>query len=302
MTIGDALRAATRRLERVSTSPALDAELLCGYALGVNRSGALSRESEEMPETVQQVFAMLVQQRADGMPVAYIRGEQEFYGRSFVVNRSVLIPRPETEMLVEAVKSHYAASTPLRILDIGTGSGCIAVTLALEFPQATVVATDIDGDALIVAERNAERLGAQVEFRRGDCYEVCRPDEQFDVVVSNPPYVRVDMIATQTPTAAGLRYEPIHALTPVGPTDKDQPAHTSIVEHIIIRAPQWLVAGGMLVVEIGEDMGAQALQWARAAFVGDQSTVQAKGAVEIKVVQEWSGHDRMLVVHNRSTQ
>lgn len=306
MTISDAIREATLRLTPVSTSPALDAELLCAYACGVSRSAVLARGPEALSENAAEVFAMVVQQRLDGMPVAYIRGEQEFYGHAFIVNRSVLIPRPETELLIDEVKTwvnkKITASSPstVRILDIGTGSGCIAVTLAKELfglrsaeakkkskpstqtdqSRILVVGTDIDPDALVIAQRNASRLGAEVQFRTGDCYDACVACELFDVIVSNPPYVPLERIAAATPEAMGLRYEPVHALTPLtGP-------HTSIVERIITQAPQWLAPEGILVVEIGEDMGEQAVGWATATF--------PKRTVEI--VKEWSGADRVLVV------
>lgn len=278
MTISDAIREATLRLTPVSTSPALDAELLCAYACGVSRSAVLARGVEELPENIAQVFAMVVQQRLDGMPVAYIRGEQEFYGRSFAVNRSVLIPRPETELLIEAVKTR--CTTAARILDIGTGSGCIAITLTKELSGAQVIGSDIDPEALAVAQQNASRIGANVTFRSGDCYDTCVTGEQFDVIVSNPPYVPLERIAAATPEAVGLRYEPVHALTPLtGP-------HTSIVERIITQAPQWLTPEGILVVEIGEDMGVKALQWARSAFPQRHA----------EILKEWSGADRVLVV------
>jgi release factor glutamine methyltransferase len=177
-----------------SGSPRLDAELLAATALGVRRLDLYLQFDRPLDETQLTAIRELVRRRGDGEPVAYITGEREFYGRPFSVSAAVLIPRPETETLVElALKRIRAVSQDGRapsIADLGTGSGCVAVTLAAEIPAATVVATDLSEAALAVAAANAHRhdLASRVELVAGSWADPLRGRE-FDVVVSNPPYI-----------------------------------------------------------------------------------------------------------------
>jgi release factor glutamine methyltransferase len=187
---------------------AVDAEVLARHVLGWDRATLLVRGREPASPDFSRRFDALIERRAAREPVAFITGHREFWGREFEVTRDVLIPRPETELIVEVVLDRTDAARKVRILDVGTGSGCLAVTLAIELPAADVLATDGSASALHVAERNAVRHGVQshISFVQGDLLDpVSGP---FDIVVCNPPYV---------PTSAELpvdisRYEPASAL------------------------------------------------------------------------------------------
>ncbi len=187
-------------------------------------------------------FASLATRRAQGEPVAYLIGEKEFYGRSFAVSPAVLVPRPETELLVELALARLRPLPAPRVLDLGTGSGCIAVTLALECPAASLLAVERSADALAVARANAQRLGARVEFALGDWYE--NVGGGFDAIVANPPYV-----AAADPHLQALQQEPQHALVAGGDGLAD-------LRRIVAGAPAHLHPGGWLAVEHGHDQAA----------------------------------------------
>jgi release factor glutamine methyltransferase len=194
-TVMEVVRLSTGYLQgHGSGSPRLDAELLAATALGIRRLDLYLQFDRPLDETQLSAIRELVRRRGEGEPVAYITGEREFYGRPFSVSAAVLIPRPETETLVDLALKRIRAvsqdgSTP-RIADLGTGSGCVALTLVAEIPAATVVATDLSAAALAVAAANAHRhgLAARVELVAGSWAEPLRGRE-FDVVVSNPPYI-----------------------------------------------------------------------------------------------------------------
>ena len=198
----------------------------------------------EAPLSEEQVvqFASLVARRAAGEPIAYLTGWREFYGRDFAVTPAVLIPRPETELLVELVLARAAAPAAPQLLDLGSGSGCIAITLALELPQARVTATDVSAEALAVIERNAARHGAAVELLRSDWFAAL-PGRRFDLIVSNPPYVAADDAHLRQ---GDLRFEPALALTPGADA-------LAALRAIVAQAPAHLQAGGQLLVEHGYD-------------------------------------------------
>ncbi len=188
MTLGDTLRAATRSLEehRISSAP-LTADVLLAHCLNVERPYLYAHTDDLLGEETQRAYRSMISRREAGEPVQYITGVQEFYGRRFSVDASVLIPRPETECVIEAVLDIELGPKP-RVVDIGTGSGCIACTLALELPGASVFASDISLKALRTARKNAEGLSAPVDFV---CMESLGAwSRPFDVIVSNPPYVR----------------------------------------------------------------------------------------------------------------
>ncbi len=173
-------------------SPTLTAELLLCYVLGVDRANLIAFDCEELSAEQQSLLDLILERCLQGEPVAYVLGHREFYGRDMDVERSTLIPRPETEDVVEAALSAFGGTSIVRFLDIGTGSGCIAVTLAAERPLWNGVAVDISRDALSVAMRNASRWGVseRVSFAQMD---VTQPmpfgERSFDLVISNPPYV-----------------------------------------------------------------------------------------------------------------
>jgi len=208
MTIRDLLANARARLAAAPCASPREAHLLLGHVLGRGEASLLARDEDAVDDDAARRFAFLVERRLAGEPVAYLVGGKEFYGRPFAVDPRVLVPRPETEHLVEAALALAAELPPRpRILDLGTGSGCIAVTLALELPESRVVATDASPAALAVAARNARALGARVEFAAARWAASLRVDA-FDLVVSNPPY-----LDPAGPVEAGVaRWEPGAAL------------------------------------------------------------------------------------------
>ena len=175
--------------EKGSGSPRLDAELLLVRVLQSSRIKLYTEHDKPVTDAERAALRELVRRRAAGEPVAYILGEREFYGRPFKVDARVLVPRPETELIVDAARRRFAKDQPWRIADFGVGSGALALTLALEFPAAQVTATDVSGEALAVAKDNAARLGAaNVRFAEGS-WVAPVAGETFDWVVSNPPYI-----------------------------------------------------------------------------------------------------------------
>ncbi len=232
---------------RGSESPRLDAEVLLARVRGCPRIALYTAFDEPVPEPQRARFRELVRRRGAGEPVAYLVGSREFFSLPLVVNPSVLIPRPETEGLVVRVidlcREAAAAESVegLRILDVGTGSGAIAIAVAKHVPTARLTATDISAEAIEVARGNAERLGVadRIEFVIGD---LVPPGGPWDVVVSNPPYVREDEFDT-LPTDVRL-FEPRSALV-------SGPSGVEVVERLAAAAAGALVSGGRLIIEIG---------------------------------------------------
>lgn len=244
-TIGDVLRWATDDFRgRGIDSPRLDAEVLLAFALGSTRVGLIVDSQRPLLPDELARFRDLVKRRRQREPVAYLLGAREFYGRSFRVDRRVLVPRPETEVLVsEALARTAWCSLSTRALDLCTGSGCVAITIARERPTACVTATDVSLEALAVARENAYRLGAyNVAFRAGDLLAAAPPGRRFDVITANPPYVPTAEVATLMPDVRG--FEPRLALD--GGDDG-----LALVRRIVHEAPRWLAPRGALVLEIG---------------------------------------------------
>ena len=243
MTLREALLEATHRLElqRIS-NPRLCAEVLLSHFLNVDRSYLYAHDDRVLTDAEYNALENAVYDRINGVPVQYIVGHQEFYGRDFIVNPSVLIPRPETEYIVETVLE-LRPGPESRIIDVGTGSGCIGVTLALERPNAVVYAADISEAALKVARQNAAALGASVRFVCMDLLDAVAGT--FDFVVSNPPYVRrgdFDRLQREV-----REHEPHVALfSPEGETE--------IYRRLTKHAAQVLRPGGHLICEIGYAM------------------------------------------------
>lgn len=225
----------------------LEADLLVAHALGLDRLGLLLRLDQPVQaEEVDRARDLLVR-RGRREPVAYITGAREFYARSFSVASGVLVPRPETELLVDLARdaAKEAGWSAPRILDVGTGSGCLAVTLALEISGAEVTAVDVSAEALAVARANAARLEARVTFVEGDGLEVGERGAPWHLVVSNPPYIAPETRAALPPEVRD--YEPPVALyAPAGDPD-------FWARELAERAPRWLVPGGALLVELGFD-------------------------------------------------
>lgn len=250
-TVAAALAAARQTL------PAGEARLLLGHAMVRPVVWLLAHDEVALEEAVLLRFASLVARRRGGEPMAYLVGYREFFGREFAVSNAVLIPRPETELLVDIVlRGKVGAGDTAHILDLGTGSGCIAVTLALEMPRARVTAVDASAAALRVAEQNVLRHGARVRLLESD-WLVALAGERFDLIVANPPY-----IADADPhlAAGDLRHEPRAALAS-GCDGLDA------VRRIVADAPQHLTSGGQLWLEHGYDQaGAVRELFAAAGF------------------------------------
>ena len=187
MTIRDALRQSQQRFELHGiSSPRLNAEVLLSHVLSVDKTYLYTHDERELSTDEEQRLEDVVYERVSGVPVQYIVGRQEFYGRYFAVNPTVLIPRPETELLVERVIG-FDPAVGSRIIDVGTGSGCIGITLALELPETQITITDVSLDALETARANAASLGANIGIACMDLLEAV--SGPFDFIVSNPPYV-----------------------------------------------------------------------------------------------------------------
>jgi release factor glutamine methyltransferase len=221
----------------------IEGQVLLGFVLGRDRSWLVAHRDDALTPAQMEAFFALAKRRRNGEPVAYLTGVREFWGLSLAVTPDVLIPRPETETLVERALACMPPAREVRVLDLGTGSGAIALALAHERPRARVVGSDVSAAALAVARANAARLDlARVTFVQADWYAGV-PDGAFDVIVSNPPYV-----AGGDPhlTEGDLRFEPATALTPGG-------TGLAALATIIEGAPARLVPGGSVLVEHGYD-------------------------------------------------
>jgi len=245
-------RSASWLSEKGFDSARLEAELLLAHVLETDRLRLYMEADRPLMDDETDAYRELIKRRARGEPVAYITGGREFYGLAFEVTPDVLIPRPETEFIVDRVRK----LEPKRLLDIGTGSGCIAIACAVRLPEATVVATDVSAAALAVARRNAETLGVadRVEFREGDLLAPLKTDERFDVIASNPPYVSLGGALPEVDL-----HEPHVALYP-GQTGLE------ILERLIPGAKTHLKPGGALLVEIADEQAAAVQQMAEPHF------------------------------------
>lgn len=244
-TFGRLLQWTTRFLaERGVETPRLDAEVLLAHAEGCRRIDLYTRFDEPASEAVRERFRRLVRQRAEGCPVAYLVGQKEFFSLELEVSPAVLIPRPSTETLVaEAINRLRPLPAP-KILELGTGSGNIAISLAKHLLTAHIVAVDISSDALAVAQRNAQRHGVadRIVFLHGDLYSPLPSNSQFAAIVSNPPYIADEDLSA---LPVGVRqYEPEIAY-------RGGPGGLAVVERIIRQAPGFLQPEGYLLLEIG---------------------------------------------------
>jgi release factor glutamine methyltransferase len=275
MRLRDLVDGARRRFEAAGIpkpEATLDAELLARDVLGWDRATWLVRRDDDEHSVDDRTvstrglgafsasFESLVTRRLRREPIAYIRGTQEFYGREFLVGPGVLIPRPETELLIDAVRAVAAGRPAPRIADIGTGSGCIAVTLALELPGARLVATDVSAEALVIARGNA---AAHDVFRRitfAETSYLTGVKGTFDVVASNPPYVSESDGRGLQPEVRD--FEPARALYGGADGLRD-------IRMIVAEAPRSLVPGGALVVEVGMGQAESVLSIAAEAGLAD---------------------------------
>ncbi|WP_297527486.1 peptide chain release factor N(5)-glutamine methyltransferase [Thiohalobacter sp.] len=270
-TLREVLRLAAARLEGRSDSPGLDAEILLAHVLGRPRSHLHAWPEAELDEAAALRFSALIEHRAAGKPVAHLVGQREFWSLPLEVTPDTLIPRPETELLVEALLERLPAGQPAHILDLGTGSGAIALAVRHERPLWTVTAVERAPAALAVARRNARRLGLTIDWREGNWF-VPVSGERFTAIVSNPPYVaEADPHLDQ----GDVRHEPRAALA-AGPEGLDD------LEHIISGAPAHLEPGGWLLLEHGMDQ-AEAVA----------SLLKSRGFEEIRCLRDLAGLDRV---------
>jgi len=263
--IDTALGEATDALRAVSESPRLDAELLLARALDVPRSYLFAHAEEEMDTSANERFQGTISRRVDGVPLAYITGEKEFWSMMLMVSPATLVPRPETEILVDQALIRIPKDEQLSILDLGTGCGAIALAIAKERPLCDVVATDISKDALEVARVNARNHAIpNIEFLQGSWTDPLG-EQTFDIIVSNPPYVADEDDALEV-----LRHEPHSALS----SGKDG---LDAIRKIAAVAGAHLNQGGTLLIEHGADQGKEIAK-----------ILAANGWIEIVLVKDLS--------------
>jgi release factor glutamine methyltransferase len=260
-----------------SEFPRLDAEVLLAHALGCRRIDLYTRYDEVPAEEARARFRRLVGQRLEGCPVAYLVGRKEFFSLELEVSPAVLIPRPESEFVVmECLRLAKEMPTP-RILDIGTGSGNIAIAVDRQHPGAQVTAIDLSPEALAVAGRNAAKHGVadRVRFLEGDLFAPLPAGETFHFVLSNPPYISLEDLPRLPP---GVRnYEPRLALN-------GGPSGYAVLDRIVAEAGRWLVPGGYLIVEIGAPQEGPARQ-----------RILDQGGYDLApTLHDYSGHPRVL--------
>jgi release factor glutamine methyltransferase len=277
-TIGRLLEWTTKFLaDKGSESPRLDTEVLLAHALGCKRIELYTRHDQEAADEKRKAFRDLIRQRVEGCPVAYLVGRKEFFSLELEVNRAVLIPRPDSECVVDECLRLAKTLPQPGVLDVGTGSGNLAVAVARLHKEAHVTAVDLSPEALAVAQRNAVKhgVGSRVRMLQGDVFGPLAAEERFDFVLSNPPYIPHDELARLEP---GVRdYEPHLALD----GGKDGFA---VFDRLVAGAPRHLNPGGYLIVEIGAPQEAHARQ-----------RIEAHGGYELaKTVYDGSGHPRVL--------
>jgi release factor glutamine methyltransferase len=258
-------------------SARLNAELLIGHALGLKRMQLYLQFERPLGEPELEKIRPLVRRRAQHEPVQYIVGETEFCGLKLKVDRRALIPRPETELLIENVVAAVGLSTPIRALDLGTGTGAIALALAKAFPDATIFAVEVSGDALALARENATATGleSRVQFLQSRWFEGVPTEPRFQLIVANPPYLTAEETAKTAPEVRD--YEPTCALTSAEDGLAD-------LREIIEAAPRYLEPSGLLAVETGIAQHTKLLELMRAA-----------GFARSESRQDLTGRDRYVL-------
>jgi len=278
-TIDQIIRQATQQLAAVSPSPRLDAEVLLMHVTGLTRTALITHAQEPLLPEHDERLHMLLTRRARGEPIAYLTGRREFWSLDLCVTPDVLIPRPETELLVEQTLAHIPEDAEWTVADLGTGSGAIALAIATERPHCRLIATDSSAAALAVARANATRLGiAKVEFWHGEWLKPLA-GMRFDVIVSNPPYVRAnDPHLTQ----GDVRFEPESALV-AGADGLDA------IRRIAVDALSCLRPGGWLLLEHGYDQ-AKAVR----------ALLEIHGYDAVASCRDTAGHERVTAgrTHN----
>lgn len=273
----DAVALAEEALEAAGVAESIaDARLMLGHALEASPTWVFAHDIEPVPPDAWLAFRDLVRRRCAREPLQHLLGAQEFFSQRFEVSRDVLIPRPETELLVEVAARRLAGIERARIADVGTGSGCIGISLAGEVRESRVVACDVSAAALAVAGRNAESLGFEerVTFVEGSLVEPLRAHSPFDAVVANLPYVTESEWEKLEPEVRD--HDPRLALVAGS-------EGTELIEQLVAQAPDVLVKDGLLALEIG---------WTQAERV--TTLLRARGWRDIQVHRDLQGHDRVV--------
>jgi release factor glutamine methyltransferase len=291
MTVHQARILIQTELGSVSTTPQLDAELLIAHAIKKDREWLyVHPEYCFTTQEEQHLMDIYGARRDTGKPIAYITGEKEFYGRLFSVSEQVLIPRPETEHLVDAALQSIDAcqSTKPVVVDVGTGSGCIAITLKKERPHIQMIASDISPDAISVATQNARKLDADIKYMTSNQLYTFPSSlvNAIDIIVSNPPYVPAQVVdnGAHDPLTRGLGFEPRGALVPHTQGADENPLFA--IEQLCLSAREYLRPGACLLIEIGHDQAHATQEIASQHFVGSHITVS----------QDLAGQDRIVTI------
>lgn len=255
-----------------SDSPRLDAEILLAHVLGCDRSHLIAWPDKELETDQREQFENLLEKRIHGTPIAYLTGSREFWSLDMVVSDDTLIPRPETETLVEYVLEQFPADLSFKLLDAGTGSGAIAIAIASERPGWKLFASDIDQASVQLAQRNADKHGIDnIEFLHSDWFDDIE-QKDFDIIISNPPY-----IAESDPhlSQGDVRFEPRRALTS-GRNGMDA------IEHLCQHAVKHMKPGGRLIVEHGYDQADMVYEcFHRNGFINIEQTCDPGGHVRM---------------------
>lgn len=278
MQISQLIRQSAQQLSTVSDSPQLDAEILLTHCLQKPRS-FLYTWPEYVPEHTQLAqYETLLQQRLSGQPIAYLTGQREFWGLEFKVTPATLIPRPETELLIETTLQHFSRDAAINILDLGTGSGAIAIALNHELPNAKIIATDKSTDALEVAKENTHQHQCQhaIQLLESDWFSALGAGQTFDLIVSNPPYIADN---DKHLVQGDVRFEPESALASGADGLMD-------IRHIITHAKDFLSAKSLLMLEHGYDQ-AQNIN----------HLLQKTGYQNIRCLKDLAGNDRVSCGH-----
>jgi len=260
--------------KRQVDSPRLTAEVLLSHVLKTSRVRLYVDLDRPLAKEELATYRALIERRMGGEPTAYLTGVKEFYNRPFKVDARVLIPRPETELLVEAALHALPKDAPSQALDVCTGSGCIAISLAAERPQASLLATDLSSGACALARENAEALGvaSRVTILQGNLFEPVPAEARFALIVSNPPYIGSGEIPG---LSAEVRREPHLALD--GGADG-----LALLRRVVEGARRFLIPGGLLAMEIGETQGAAV-----------RELLQSAGYADARVEKDLERRDRM---------
>lgn len=275
ITVGEALLQARKRLSPNSSTPQLDAEVLLAHVLGIGRAALLARTSDPLAPEQARAFEELAARRTRGEPVAYITGHKEFYGLDLLITRDVLVPRPETESVVEACLEALPKREVSQLADIGTGSGAILVAVLANRPQTTGVGTEISPEALEVAWQNCHRHGVadRATLLLGDLLEPLT--NPVNVIAANLPYVSPGEASPDVAT-----WEPNVAVFGGGEDG------TATIRRFLHAAPDYLLPGGSVVMETAYSQGKAVSELARAAFPG----------ASVEVRKDLAGYDRIVVV------